>query len=70
MTVSEVKEQIDAMTDDERFSVAAYLQHLANERDPAHMEALAAANRRINEGHKESFEELLARHEALERSGK
>ena len=70
MTITEVKEQIDAMTDDERFYVAAYLAHLSNERDPAHREALAAANGRMDAGRKVPYEELLARHEALEAAGK
>lgn len=70
MTIAEVKERIDTMTDDERFYVAAYLTHLANERDPNHRDALAAANRRMDAGRKVSFEELVARHEALEAEGK
>lgn len=58
------------MTEDEQFYIAAFLQHLVDERDPNHAAAMSAANRRIDEGQKVSFEELVERHEALERQGK
>ncbi len=58
------------MTEDEQFYVAAFLQHLVDERDAAHAAAMTAANKRMDEGQKVTFEELLERHEALERQGK
>ena len=70
MSVAQVTQQIAQMTEDEQFHVAAFLQHLVDERDPNHAAAMASANRRMDEGHKVSFEELLERHEALERQGK
>ena len=70
MSLAEVKQQIDQMTEEERFYVAAYLQHLANEKDPAHRSELADADRRMDAGRKVSFEELAARHKELERTGK
>ena len=58
------------MTEDEQFYVAAFLQHLVDERDPNHAAAMTAANRRMDAGQKVTFEELVERHEALERQGK
>ncbi len=36
MTTMQVKQQIDAMSDDDRFLAAAYLEHLSNEKDAAY----------------------------------
>ena len=58
------------MTEDEQFYVAAFIQHLVDERDSNHAAAMTAANRRMDDGQKVSFEELVERHEALERQGK
>lgn len=58
------------MTEDEQFYVAAFLQHLVDERDPNHAAAMDAANRRMDDGQKVSLDELVERHEALERQGK
>lgn len=69
MSVAQVTQEISQMTEDEQFDVAAFLQHLVEERDPNHAAAMAAANRRMDEGQKVSFEELAERHEALERQG-
>ena len=41
MSLAEIKSSIDQMTDEERFYAAAYLQHLAQERDPAYQATLA-----------------------------
>jgi DUF1365 family protein len=70
MSVAQITAQIAQMSEDEQFYVAAFLQHLMDERDPNHRAAMAAANRRMDDGEKVSFEELVARHEALERQGK
>ena len=58
------------MTEDEQFYVAAFLQHLVDARDPQHAAAMAAADRRMDAGQKVTFDDLVARHEALERCGK
>lgn len=58
------------MTEYEQFYVAAFIQHLVDERDPHHAATMAAANRRMDDGQKVSLEELVQRHEALERQGK
>ncbi len=70
MSVAAIKQQIDQMTEDERFYVAAYIQHLENEEDAGYRAAVADASSRMDSGKKVSFEELVARHDALERAGK
>lgn len=57
------------MTEDEQFYVAAFLQHLVDERDPSHAAAMTAANQRMDAGHKVTFEKLVERHEGLEHEG-
>lgn len=42
MTTPHIREQIDAMSDEDRFFASAYLQHLSNEADPQHKATLAA----------------------------
>lgn len=69
MTHAKVKDQIDAMTDDDRFFAAAYLQHLANERDEVRKARLEARMKRMDEGHKISQEQLLELHQQLEAQG-
>ena len=70
MSVAAIKQQIDQMTEDERFYVAAYIQHLENEEDASYRASVADASSRMDSGKKVSFEELVARHDALERAGK
>ncbi|MDH4478000.1 MAG: hypothetical protein QE274_16115 [Verrucomicrobiaceae bacterium] len=70
MSVAQVTQEIARMTEDEQFYVAAFIQHLVDVRDPNHSAAIAAANQRMDNGQKVSFEELIERHEALERQGK
>lgn len=70
MSVAQVTQEIAQMTEDEQFHVAAFLQHLVDERDPSHAAEMTAADRRMDAGQKVSFEELVQRHEALEHEGK
>lgn len=70
MTTTQVKQQIDAMSEEDRFFAAAYLQHLANRDNPEHIAQLTEANKRMDAGHKVAFEELVAMHEALLAEGK
>jgi hypothetical protein len=63
---SEIKATIDKMTDDERFFAAAYLQHLAQERDPAYGQMLA---QRLNRGRTLSLEQVHRIHNTLEAEG-
>lgn len=69
MTTAQVKEQIDAMSDDDRFFATAYLQHLANERDEQRKARLGARMKRMDEGRKISQEQLLELHQQLEARG-
>jgi hypothetical protein len=69
MTMTEVKHQIDAMRSEDRFFVAAYLQHLANERDGSRKAMLTARMKRMDDGHKVSFEQMLEVHEQLGAKG-
>jgi hypothetical protein len=68
-TTTEVKKQIDAMDDEHRFFAAAYLQHLANEGDEPRKVRLEARMKRIDEGSKYSYEQLLELHNQLEAQG-
>lgn len=70
MSVAQVTAQIEKMTEDEQFHVAAFLQHLVNERTTSHAADLSSANKNLDEGRRVSFEDLIARHEELERSGR
>ena len=70
MSVAQVTQEISQMTEDEQFYVAAFIQHLVDERDPNHAAAMDVANRRMDDGQKVSLDELVERHEALERQGK
>lgn len=69
MTNTAVKEQIDAMSDDDRFFAAAYLQHLANEGDEQRQARLDARMTRMDEGRKISQEQLLELHKQLDAQG-
>ncbi len=68
-TTVQVKSQIDAMDDEDRFFAAAYLQHLANERDEQRQSRLEARMQRMDEGSKFSQEQLLELHKQLEAQG-
>ena len=69
MTTTHIREQIDAMSDEDRFFASAYLQHLGNESDPQHKATLAARMTRMDEGHKFSLDQLVDVHQQLERQG-
>lgn len=58
-TTTHIREQIDAMSDEDRFFASAYLQHLSNEADPQHKAALAARMTRMDEGHKFTLDQLV-----------
>ena len=69
MTTKEVKAQIDAMSDDDRFFAAAYLQHLANESDETRKARLEGRMKRMDDGRKITQEQLLELHQQLEAQG-
>ncbi len=70
MSVAQITAEIEKMTEDEQFHVAAFLQHLVNERDSNHAADLTSANQNLDAGKKTTIEELVAKHEELERSGR
>jgi hypothetical protein len=57
------------MTDEERFFAAAYLQHRAQENDPAYQALLSERMNRMDAGHKVTLEQAQRIHEALEAEG-
>jgi hypothetical protein len=57
------------MTEDERFFAVAYLQHLAQERDPSYQALLSERMRRMDAGHKVTLEQAQRIHQALEAEG-
>ena len=65
----DIKSNIDQMTEDERFFAAAYLQHLAQENDPAYKMALAERIKRMDAGHKVTLEQAQRIHDVLEAKG-
>ena len=60
-----MKAGIDPMTEDERFFAAAYLQHLAQENDPAYQATLAERLKRMDAGHKVTLEQVHRIHDVL-----
>lgn len=57
------------MNDNERFFAAAYLQHLAQSRDPGYQRLLAERLERMDKGKKVTREQLLRVHQTLEAEG-
>ena len=69
MTTAEIKASIDKLTDEERFFAAAYLQHRAQENDPAHQRLLAERMNRMDAGKKVTLEQVQRVHQTLESEG-
>ncbi|WP_395740358.1 hypothetical protein [Prosthecobacter sp.] len=69
MTPTETKHQIDAMSDEDRFFAAAYLEHLSHAKDAAYRLSLSERMRRMDSGKKVSLEQLEGLHLALEPEG-
>ena len=69
MSTADIKANIDQMTEDERFFAAAYLQHLAQENDPAYQATLAERMKRMDAGHKVTLEQAHRTHDTLESEG-
>jgi hypothetical protein len=69
VNTAEIKMRIDQMTDDERFFAAAYLQHLAQERDPVYRAMLSERMKRMDDGKKVSLDQAHRLHQALEAEG-
>ena len=69
MTTTEVKAQIDSMSEGDRIFAAAYLQHLANDQNDERKARLTARMNRMDAGQKISLEQLLEIHQTLEADG-
>jgi hypothetical protein len=61
-----IREQIDAMSDEDRFFAAAYLQHLANEQDEERQTRLESRMNRMDSGKKVALDQLVNVHQKLE----
>ena len=70
MSLAEIKSSIDQMSDEERFYAAAYLQHLAQERDPSYQATLAERVDRMTTGVKVSLDQARQAHADLEGQGR
>ena len=69
MTTAEIKANIDKLTDEERFFAAAYLQHRAQENDPAYQTMLSERMNRMDAGKKVTLEQVQRIHQTLESEG-
>jgi hypothetical protein len=69
MSTSDIKANIDQMTEDERFFAAAYLQHIAQANDPAYQTTLAERMKRMDAGRKVTLEQAHRIHDMLESEG-
>jgi len=69
MTTTDIREQIDAMSEEDRFFAAAYLHHLAQEHDDGRKITLEARMNRMDSGEKFSLEQLVDMHQKLEAQG-
>lgn len=66
MTTTHIRELIDAMSDEDRFFAAAYLQHLGNDSDAQRKATLEARMTRMDSGRKFSLEQLVEMHPQME----
>jgi hypothetical protein len=69
VSIAEIKDSIDRMTDEERFFAAAYLQHRAQANDPAYQALLSERLNRMDAGRKVTLEQAQRIHDALEAEG-
>lgn len=69
MSVAEIKAAIDALSDEERIFVSAYLRRRMEEDSAAGRAELTAIRDEMEQGKKFSFEQLKKRHEELSAEG-
>jgi hypothetical protein len=69
MTASQIKGQIDAMTEEDRFLTAAFLQMRANERDEDYRAELSRRMDRMDVGKKTPLEFATNMVQTLEEQG-
>ena len=69
MSLTEIKQTIRAMTEEERFLAAAFLRTLARESDPDYRRSMAERCDRIANGTKSTLDQAKKMHAALESEG-
>ena len=69
MSLAEIKDSIDRMSDEERFFAAAYLHHRAQANDPTYQALLSTRMKRVDDGQKVTLEQAQRIHAALEAEG-
>ncbi len=65
MSHQELKATVDALSEDDRLWLAAYLMHVERRDSPEHKADLARLNREIDEGHYYTLEQFEKVHAAL-----
>lgn len=69
MSLQEIKVAAAALSEEERLWLAAYLRHLSRVNSQANAAELSALNKRIDDGHFVTLEQLKRYHAALEAEG-
>jgi hypothetical protein len=69
VATAEIKAQIDAMSEEDRFFAQAYLQHLAHQDDAGYRSMLGQRLRRIEAGEKFTLAQVQELHRQLEQQG-
>ncbi|MBA3832661.1 MAG: hypothetical protein H0X34_12375 [Chthoniobacterales bacterium] len=70
MSLQELKTAAAALSEEERLWLAAYLRHLSRVDSEANAKELRALDKRIDDGHYVTLEQLKQYHSALETEGK
>jgi hypothetical protein len=69
VSTAEIKQTIEAMSDEERFFAASYLRVLVNRGDSEYGRVLGERIDRIGQGNKITLSQALKTHNALEAEG-
>ena len=69
MSLQELKAAAALLSEDERLWLAAYLRHLSRVNSEANAKELSVLNKRIDDGHYVTLDQLKQYHAALEAEG-
>ena len=69
MSLEELKSAAASLSEEQRLWLAAYLRHLSRVNSQANAKELSALNKRIDEGHSATLDQLKQLHAALEAEG-
>ncbi len=69
MSTAEIKQTIEAMSDEERFFAASYLGVLIHRDDHEYRRMLGERMDRVTQGNKVTLDQALKAHDALESEG-